>query len=54
MEGGREGGGRPLRACQGCIGKGRRGPPPSRAPSLCSATVSLMPSAGFNGTCNRQ
>ena len=28
--------------------------PPSRAPSLCAATVSLTPSAGFNGICNRQ
>ena len=26
----------------------------SRAPSLCPATVSLTPSASFNGTCNRQ
>ena len=29
-------------------------PPPSRAPSPCPATVSLTPSAGFNGICNRQ
>ena len=29
-------------------------PPPSRAPSLCQATVSLTPSASFNGICNRQ
>ena len=29
-------------------------PPPSRAPSLCPATVSLTASASFNGMCNRQ
>ena len=29
-------------------------PPPSRAPSLRPATVSLTPSASFNGICNRQ
>ena len=29
-------------------------PPPSRAPSLCPATVTLTPSAGFNGICNRR
>ena len=29
-------------------------PPPSRAPSLCPATVSLTPSASFDGICNRQ
>ena len=29
-------------------------PPPSRAPSLCPATVSLTPSASLNGICNRQ
>ena len=29
-------------------------PPLSRAPSLCPATVSLTPSAGLNGICNRQ
>ena len=29
-------------------------PPPSRAPSLCPATVSLTPSASFNGIYNRQ
>ena len=29
-------------------------PPPSRAPSLCPATVSLTPSAGFSSICNRQ
>ena len=28
--------------------EGRYPPPPSRAPSLCPATVSLTPSAGFN------
>ena len=28
--------------------------PPSRAPSLCPVTVSLTPSASFNGICNRQ
>ena len=28
--------------------------PPSRAPSLCPATVSLTPSARLNGICNRQ
>ena len=39
---------------QGCIGKGGEPPPPSRAPSLCPATVSLAASAGFNGICNRQ
>ena len=41
-------------ACpQGCIGKGGRyPPPPSRAPSLCPATVPRTASAGFNG--NRQ
>ena len=34
--------------------KGGRYPSPSRAPSLCPATVSLTPSASFNGVCNRQ
>ena len=29
-------------------------PPPSRAPSLCPATVPLTPSTSFNGICNRQ
>ena len=29
-------------------------PPGSRAPSLCTATVSLTPSASVNGICNRQ
>ena len=29
-------------------------PPPSRAPSLRPATVSLAASAGLNGICNRQ
>ena len=29
-------------------------PPPSRAPSLCPATVPLTPSASFHGICNRQ
>ena len=29
-------------------------PPPSRAPSLCPATVSLTPSASFSGIGNRQ
>ena len=29
-------------------------PPPSRAPSLCPATVPLTPSASLNGICNRQ
>ena len=29
-------------------------PPPTRAPSLCPATVALMPSASLNGICNRQ
>ena len=28
--------------------------PPSRAPSLCPATVPLTPSASVNGVCNRQ
>ena len=28
--------------------------PPSRAPSLCAATVSMTASASFNGSCNRQ
>ena len=37
----------------GCIGRGG-GTPPSRAPSLCPATVSLTPSASFNGIYNRQ
>ena len=37
---------------QGCVPKG--GEPPSWAPSLRPATVSLTPSACFNGTCNRQ
>ena len=27
-------------------------PPPGRVPSLCPATVPLMPSASFNGICN--
>ena len=29
-------------------------PPPSRAPSLRPANVSLTPSTGFNSICNRQ
>ena len=29
-------------------------PTPSRAPSLCPATVCLTPSARLNGICNRQ
>ena len=37
---------------QGCIG--RPPPPPSRAPSLCPATVPLTARAGFHGICNRQ
>ena len=42
-------------AGQGCIGRaGGTPPPPSRAPSLCPATVSLTASASVNGTCNRQ
>ena len=28
--------------------------PPSRAPSLCPAIVSLAPSPSLNGICNRQ
>ena len=40
---------------QGCTTKRRAPlPPPSRAPSLCPATVPLTPSAGLNGICNRQ
>ena len=37
---------------QGCSERGA--PYPSRAPSLCPATVSLTASAGLNGSCNRQ
>ena len=33
---------------------GEVAPTPSRAPSPCPATVSLTPSAAFNGICNRQ
>ena len=49
--------------CGGCGGswagmhwKGGGGTPlpPSRAPSLCPATVPLTPGAGLNGFCNRQ
>ena len=44
-----------LRPRQGCIvGGGYPLPPPSRAPSLCPATVPLTPSASLNGICNRQ
>ena len=32
---------------------GRVPPPPSRASSLCPATVPLTASAAFNGICNR-
>ena len=40
---------------QRCIGKGRtHPPPPSRAHSLCPATVPLTPSASLNGICYRQ
>ena len=41
---------------QGCIGRGEAPPPPrpSRAPSLCPATVSLTASSSFSGICNRQ
>ena len=40
---------------QGCIGRGGGTThPPSRAPSLCPATVPLAASASFNGICNRQ
>ena len=39
---------------QGCIGRGEVSPPPSRAPSLCPATVPLMASAGVSGIRNRQ
>ena len=39
---------------QRCIGRGGGTPPPSRAPSLCPATVSLTQSASLNGICNRQ
>ena len=35
-------------------GEGPPPPPPSRAPSLRPSTVSLTPSASFNGICNRQ
>ena len=38
--------------CLGMHWKGGRYPP--RAPGLCQATVSLTPSANFNGICNRQ
>ena len=39
---------------QGCIGREAvPPPPPSRAPSLCPATVPLTPSASFNGDSNR-
>ena len=41
-------------APQGCIGRGEAPPSPSRAPSLCPATVPLTPSASFNGICNRR
>ena len=37
----------------GCIGRGG-GTPPSRAPSLCPATVPPTASASLNGICNRQ
>ena len=41
--------------CGAGIGKGGGNPPPpSRAPSLCPATVPLTPSASLNGICNRQ
>ena len=43
-------GGCPGMHCKG----GGNPPPPSRAPSLCPATVSLAASAGFNSICNRQ
>ena len=33
--------------------KGAGVPPPSRAPRLCPATVSLTASARLNGICNR-
>ena len=39
---------------QGCIGRWGGSPSPSRAPSLCPTTVSLTPSASFNGICNRR
>ena len=42
---------------QRCIRKGGAPPPPSppsRAPSLCPATVPLTPSASLNGICNQQ
>ena len=45
VRGAGEGGGKG----QGCIGRGGGTAPPSRAPSLCPATVSLTPSASFNG-----
>ena len=36
-------------------GRGRYPPPPPfRAPSLCPATVPLMPTSSINGICNRQ
>ena len=38
----------------GCIGRGGGTPPPPRAASLRPATVSLTPSAGFNGIRDRQ
>ena len=38
----------------GVYWKGGSPPPPSRAPGLCPATVPPTPSAGFNGTCDRQ
>ena len=34
---------------QGCIGRGDAPPPPSRAPSLCPATVPLRASTSLNG-----
>ena len=38
---------------QGCIGRGRRLPPPPPG-RLCLATVPLLASASLNGICNRQ
>ena len=62
--GGRHGrGGRVAGLCLVILGGGGAGmhweggeitSPPSRAPSLCPATVPLTPSAGFDGICNRQ
>ena len=34
--------------------KGGEVPPPPLRPSLCPGTVSLTPSASFNGTCSQQ